>query len=190
MKRLKLILASSSPRRRELMEYTGIPFEVKVSDAEEASEGAPEWLVTENARLKGAAVAAMHPDAVVLSSDTLVYLPDTGKVLGKPRNEEEAVSMLLSMQGRWHEVYTGVCVMHEGRQDVRYDKARVLFDPLTEDTIRKYVATGEPMDKAGSYALQGRGGMFVRAIDGSYSCVIGLPMATVREMLMPYGLID
>lgn len=186
---MKLLLASSSPRRRELMSYTGIPFEVQVSDADELETGDPETLVRENARLKGMAVAKSHPEDVVLSADTLVYLPDQDKVLGKPRSEQEAVDMLLSMQNRWHEVYTGVCVICGGKMETRVDKARVLFDPLSEDTIRWYVSTHEPMDKAGSYALQGIGGMFVRAIEGSYSCVIGLPMATVRDMLLPYGLI-
>lgn len=187
-KTLKLLLASSSPRRRELMGYTGIPFEVVVSEAEELSEGAPDELVRENARLKGMAVAKDHPQDVVLSADTLVYLPHTGKVLGKPRTQEEAVDMLLSMQGRWHEVYTGVCVICGEETHTHVDVARVLFDELDESTIRRYVQTGEPMDKAGAYALQGTGGMFVRAIEGSYSCVIGLPMSAVRHMLMPYGL--
>ena len=186
---LKLYLASSSPRRRELMGYTGIPFEIKVSDADELADGAPDELVRENARRKGRAVAAHCPDDVVLSADTLVYLPDEQTVLGKPRNKEDAVRMLKSMQGKWHEVYTGVCVIGPMGEDVRVDVAKVLFDPLTDETIRQYVDTGEPMDKAGSYALQGVGGMFVRRIEGSYSCVIGLPMATVRDMLMPYSLI-
>ena len=186
---MKLYLASSSPRRRELMGYTGIPFEVKVSDADELSVGTPHELVRENARRKGAAVSALCPRDVVLSADTLVYLPDTKAVLGKPRDKQDAVRMLKAMQGRWHEVYTGVCVKCGDKEDVRVDVARVLFDPLSDDTIMRYVESGEPMDKAGSYALQGTGGMFVRAIEGSYSCVIGLPMATVRDMLLPYGLI-
>ena len=97
--------------------------------------------------------------------------------------------MLKMMQGRWHEVYTGVSVRMGDREETRVDVASVLFDPLSEEAIRTYVESGEPMDKAGSYALQGVGGMFVRKIEGSYSCVIGLPMATVREMLLPYGLI-
>ena len=186
---MKLYLASSSPRRRELMGYTGIPFEVKVSDAEEIETGEPDVLVRENARLKGQAVSRMHPEDVVLSADTLVYLPDEKLVLGKPRDKEDAVRMLKMMQGRWHEVYTGVCVRMGDREETRVDVASVLFDPLSEEAIRTYVESGEPMDKAGSYALQGVGGMFVRKIEGSYSCVIGLPMATVREMLLPYGLI-
>lgn len=186
---MKLYLASSSPRRRELMGYTGIPFEVKVSDAEELETGTPRELVLENARRKGAAVSEWCPSDVVLSADTLVYLPYTGEVLGKPRDKADAVRMLKAMQGKWHEVYTGVCVICNGKEDVRVEVARVLFDPLSDETIRRYVDSGEPMDKAGAYALQGTGGMFVRAIEGSYSCVIGLPMATVRDMLLPYGLI-
>lgn len=171
------------------MGYTGIPFEVKVSDAEEIETGAPDELVRENARLKGQAVSRLYPDDVVLSSDTLVYLPDQNLVLGKPRDREDAIRMLRMMQGKWHEVYTGVCVRRGETEETRVDVARVLFDPLSDETICRYVDTGEPMDKAGSYALQGVGGMFVRKIEGSYSCVIGLPMATVRDMLLPYGLI-
>ena len=161
---------------------------MKVSDADELSTGAPDELVRENARRKGAAVSRMYPDGVVLSADTLVYLPHEDRVLGKPRDREDAFRMLKAMQGRWHEVYTGVCVRMGDREDVRVDCARVLFDPLGDETIRRYVESGEPMDKAGAYAIQGTAGMFVRAVEGSYSCVIGLPMATVREMLLPYGL--
>lgn len=186
---MELYLASSSPRRRELMSYTGIPFQVVVSDAEEMEHGDPETLVRENARLKGEAVAKNNPDKVVLSADTLVYLPGENKVLGKPRTREEARDMLRSLSGNWHEVYTGVCVRCGEKEETKVDKARVLFDELSEETISRYVDSNEPMDKAGAYALQGLGGMFVRAIEGSYSCVIGLPMATVRQMLLPYGLI-
>ena len=136
---MKLYLASSSPRRRELMGYTGIPFEVKVSDAEEIETGEPDVLVRENARLKGQAVSRMHPEDVVLSADTLVYLPDEKLVLGKPRDKEDAVRMLKMMQGRWHEVYTGVCVRMGDREETRVDVASVLFDPLSEEAIRTYV---------------------------------------------------
>ena len=182
----KLILASSSPRRRELMGYTGIPFEVITAETEELKTGAPEELVMENAARTAAAVAESHPGRLVLGADTVVYLQ--GRVLGKPRDEKEAAEMLLLLSGAWHTVYTGVCLIRDGYRDVRIDQSRVQFVPLSRDTISRYIATGEPMDKAGAYALQGRGGMFVRRIEGSYSNVIGLPMALVRDMLIKAGM--
>lgn len=182
-----LILASSSPRRKELLGYTGIPFRVITADAEEMTRGAPDALVRENARRKARAVWNGHPGSIVLGADTVVY--QDGRVLGKPRGEAEAREMLRCLSGSWHAVYTGVCVIGpEGKEDVRSDESRVLFVPLEEETIRRYVETGEPMDKAGAYAVQGIGGMFVSRIEGSYSNVIGLPMALTRDMLRAAGL--
>ena len=181
-----LILASASPRRRELMGYTGIPFEVITADAEETKEGGPEALVMENARRKARAVWEKHPGNVVLGADTVVY--QDGQVLGKPRNREDAVRMLHRLSGAWHQVYTGVCVIgKDGAEDVRFDLSRVLFSPLEEETILRYASSREPMDKAGAYALQGVGGMYVERIEGSYSNVIGLPMALTRSMLRAAG---
>ena len=180
------ILASASPRRRELAGYMGIPFDVITADTEEISRGEPEELVEENARRKARAVWEKHPDRIVLGADTIVY--QNGLVLGKPRDEAQAREMLSRLSGAWHTVYTGVCVIRAGREDVRAEQSEVLFVPLDEAAIARYVKTGEPMDKAGAYALQGRGGMFVKRIEGSYSNVIGLPMATVREMLLAAGI--
>lgn len=182
-----LILASSSPRRKELMGYTGLPFTVVTADAEEIKQGLPEALVMENARRKARAVAANHPGHTVIGADTVVF--QEGRVLGKPRDEQDAVNMLTHLAGAWHTVYTGVCVIAaDGREDVRFDASKVLFSALSQDDILRYVRTGEPMDKAGAYALQGIGGMYVRRIEGSYSNVIGLPMALVRDMLKEAGI--
>lgn len=168
------------------MGYTGIPFEVITAEAEETKEGGPEALVTENARRKARAVWNAHPGRTVLGADTVVFL--SGRVLGKPRDEEDAVRMLRQLSGAWHQVYTGVCVIgKDGAEDVRFDLSRVLFTALEEETIRRYVRTGEPMDKAGAYALQGVGGMYVERIEGSYSNVIGLPLALTRRMLRDAG---
>lgn len=184
-----LILASSSPRRKELMGYTGIPFEVITAEAEETGAGRPEELVMENARRKAGAVAEQHPGRLTLGADTIVYLDEDDQVLGKPRDRADAARMLALLSGAWHTVYTGVCVIApDGRQFVRHDASRVLFTPLTPEEIDRYIATGEPMDKAGAYALQGKGGMFVERIEGSYSNVIGLPMALVRRMLLDAGM--
>ncbi|MBQ9265302.1 MAG: septum formation inhibitor Maf [Clostridia bacterium] len=182
-----LILASSSPRRRELMGYTGIPFEVITADAEELKTGEPDKLVMENARRKAKAVWDKHPGRVVLGADTIVY--QHGKVLGKPRDEKEAAQMLHDLSGAWHAVYTGVCVIRpDGEEDVRVDISKVQFVPLEDEVIQAYVKTKEPMDKAGAYALQGIGGMYVQRIEGSYSNVIGLPMALARDMLRQAGI--
>lgn len=183
----RLLLASSSPRRRELLAGMGVPFEVVVSSAEEIESGAPDELVLGNARLKGLAVANEHPDAVVLAADTIVYL--NNQVLGKPRDRADAARMIHMLSGAWHEVYTGVYVAGNGREDARLAVSRVKFDLLTEDEIQRYVETDEPMDKAGAYALQGRGGMFVESIEGSYSNIIGLPMSLTRQMLNRQGFI-
>lgn len=183
---MTLILASSSPRRKELLSMAGIPFEAITAEAEELKEGEPERLVTENARRKARAVARLHPGRPVLGADTVVFL--NGRVLGKPRDGEDAVRMLRALSGAEHTVYTGVCLIGaDGREDTRADESKVRFSHLEEDVIRRYVQTGEPMDKAGAYALQGRGGMFVERIEGSYSNVIGLPLALVRRMLREAG---
>ena len=181
-----LILASASPRRRELLTYTGLPFDVICADADEIKTGSPETLVMENARRKAKAVAARHPGRIVIGADTIVY--QDGRVLGKPMDETDARNMLRQLSGRGHMVYTGVCVISvDGRENVNVDASRVEFVPLSEEAIDWYIATGEPMDKAGAYAVQGRAGMFVCRIEGSYSNVIGLPMALVRKMLKAAG---
>ena len=169
------------------MGYTGLPFEVITADAEELKTGEPETLVMENARRKARAVGAQHPGRVILGADTIVY--QNGVILGKPKDEAEARRMLGALAGAWHTVYTGVCVIDgAGREIVRHDESRVRMVPLTAEEIDRYVATKEPMDKAGAYALQGIGGMFVQRIEGSYSNVIGLPMALVRDMLKETGM--
>ena len=177
-----LILASASPRRRELMGYTGLPFQVITADAAEIKEGKPEYLVTENAKRKARAVWEKHSGSLVLGADTVVYL--NGRVLGKPRDRQDAFEMISLLSGNWHQVFTGVCLIDaSGKEEIRFDESRVKFSPLTEREIAKYVETGEPMDKAGAYAVQGIAGLFVERIEGSYSNVIGLPLSLVRDML-------
>jgi septum formation protein len=184
-----LILSSASPRRRELMGMTGLPFEVITADAEELKTGAPQALVMENARRKARAVADKHPGRMVLGADTVVYLQ--GQVLGKPKDSEDAKRMLRMLSGQWHQVFTGVCVISaQGREDTRCDETRVLFSRLSEEDITRYVLSKEPADKAGAYAVQGMGGMYVERIEGSYSNVIGLPMHLVRRMLRDAGVRD
>ncbi len=168
------------------MAYTGLPFRVITAEAEEIKAGEPETLVTENARRKARAVWEQYADSAVLGADTIVY--QDGAVLGKPRDQADAKAMLRSLSGAWHMVYTGVCVIRpDGQADVRCAASRVQFVPLTDADIDWYIATGEPMDKAGAYAVQGRAGMYVSRIEGSYSNVIGLPMHLVRDMLRQAG---
>ncbi len=177
----EMILASASPRRKELLSSMGIPFCVMVADAREATDGEPAGLVMENARRKAQAVHAMHPGRMILGSDTVVCID--GQVLGKPKDENDAFRMLKSLQGRQHQVYTGVCLIANGKEDTRCDCTHVTFSPLTDEDIRWYIATKEPMDKAGAYAIQGIAGMYVEKIHGSFSNVIGLPTSLVRQML-------
>lgn len=178
----KIVLASGSPRRKEILETMGIPYVVDVSDADEAFIGMPAETVMELSKRKALAVAKHHADAVVLAADTLVFAEH---VLGKPKTEEAARAMLRELSGKWHSVFTGVTLINteSGKRISRADETRVHFVQMTDDEIDAYVATGEPLDKAGAYGIQGRAGMFIDRIEGSYSNVVGLPMALVRDML-------
>jgi len=177
----RLILASGSPRRRELLELCGIPFECFTPEVDENCEGNPEERVALLARRKAEAAGRMFPDRIALAADTLVF--SKGIVLGKPKTYKDAESMLKLLSGSTHMVYTGVCVIGEGRVLLDYDSTQVRFSSLDDSVIHDYVRSKEPMDKAGAYGIQGRAGMFVESIVGSYSNVVGLPMALVRKML-------
>ena len=181
-----LILASASPRRLELLSLFGIPFEAIPSAAEENAPGDGRQQVASIARAKCDEVAARFPHRFVLAADTLVCVDNL--VLGKPKSEAEAQAMLQALSGRWHEVHTGVCLRGPGGYfHLQAETTRVEFDTLNAETIRRYVQTGEPMDKAGAYAIQGISGIFVTRIEGSPSNVIGLPLALVRTMLTDAG---
>ena len=181
-----IILASGSPRRKELLGLMGVLFEVVSLDTDESCNGSPSERVCSLALRKAEEVYKLYRDRLILAADTLVARD--GQVLGKPSSFDEAVSMLLSLSDGWHEVYTGVCLLDGsgGRKSVAYDRTQVRFSYLDEQMAAAYVKTGEPMDKAGAYAIQGRGGMFVEEIRGSASNVIGLPMALVRKMLQDF----
>lgn len=179
----RIILASASPRRRELMELAGYDFEVICADIVEAvpENVQPQEVVMSLALQKAQAVAAENEDAVVVGSDTVVALD--GKILGKPHSESEACEMLRLLSGRTHKVFTGVAVVGDGKAKNFFDETDVEFDPLGEDEIKKYVATGEPMDKAGAYGIQGKGSVLVKRINGDFFNVMGLPIAKLyREM--------
>ncbi|MEK5026411.1 Maf family protein [Paenibacillus sp. FSL M7-1046] len=187
-----IILASGSPRRRELLSLLGLPFEVISSDADESTppDFTPEMIVRSLALRKAEAVvhAAGKRNAVIVGSDTIVVLDD--KVLGKPVDEQDSRVMLGLLQGKTHQVYTGVaCIgLPEGKILVEHRVTSVTMRALSEAEISAYIATGEPADKAGSYAIQGLGATLVEKIEGCYFNVVGLPLSLLGRMLSRVGI--
>jgi septum formation protein len=189
----RIYLASQSPRRRELLQQIGVGFELLVPDVNEAplAREAPADYVARIARIK-AEVAWMRvmegklPRLPVLAADTTVALGRS--ILGKPADREEAQTMLARLSGRRHRVYTAVAVAFGGRLEQRLSATTVQFRALTEREIRHYAASGEPLDKAGAYAIQGRAAAFVSALSGSYSGVMGLPLYETAGLLADFGI--
>jgi septum formation protein len=184
-----LVLASASPRRAELLAAAGIEFTVLAFDIDETplTDEGPEAHVRRLAEEKARAAAAQRPDAIILGADTVVVVD--GRILGKPTDAEDAGAMLGALSGRAHEVITGVALIAPAdtagpaAAAIAIARTQVWFFPLTDAEISWYVASGEPMDKAGAYAIQGLASRFVERIDGSYSNVVGLPVALVYRML-------
>ena len=182
----RLILASASPRRRELLSLTGLSFTVDAPDVDETCTLPPREAVVELSRRKAVAAAALHPGCAVLAADTLVSVDD--EALGKPRDKADAFRMLRALAGRWHQVYTGVTVIGaDGVIRSEADAPDVHFEFMADEAIRRYIATGEPADKAGAYAVQGIAGMWIDQLRGSHTNVIGLPMALTRRLLEDSG---
>ncbi|MDO4475115.1 MAG: Maf family protein [Eubacteriales bacterium] len=178
----RIILASGSPRRKELLELAGIPFEVIVSDAEEHTEKRlPGEIVEELSAIKAQAVAKDHPGRLVLGSDTVVV--KDGKILGKPKDKEEAIEMIRSIQGTFHEVYTGVTFMRDEWKCSFHEAARVEVYPMSEEEIMDYVDSGDSMDKAGAYGIQGMFARHIKGIEGEYQTIVGLPIGRVWQEL-------
>ncbi len=182
-----LILASASPRRREICDLLGIRYTVCPATGELPMDAqlSPEEAILRVARGKATAVAAAHPQAVVLGADTAVVVDD--EILGKPQNEDDAKAMLRRLSGRTHRVITGVWVCGDGYNDGFADSAEVTFFPLSEADIAAYVATGEPMDKAGAYAVQGFGARYICGIHGDFYTVMGLPSGRLYRFLHRLG---
>lgn len=179
-----LILASSSSRRQELLREAGIAIEVRPPRiAEERTAGEdPVHYACRLAREKAEAVARKFPGRYVLGADTIVVVDD--HVLEKPRNAEDAARMLRLLSGRAHHVTTGVSLVDpSGKTDTRFSTARVYFRKLEEPEIQRYIESGEPMDKAGAYAIQGGAAAWIHHVDGEYANVVGLPLSLVKEML-------
>ncbi|MCB1152571.1 septum formation inhibitor Maf [bacterium] len=179
----RLVLASASPRRSAMLGDLGLRFEIHPAHIDESllPDEAPEAHAERLARAKAVTIAKEHPDALVLGVDTIVLID--GRVLGKPKDVPDAEAMLATIAGRTHTVCTAYAItaVDAGIEHVRLVKSRVTLRELSPERIAKYVATGEPMDKAGSYAIQGLGAAFVRAVEGSYTCVVGLPLCEFCE---------
>jgi septum formation protein len=183
--RHRLILASASPRRRELLSQLGIPFEVVVAQVTEHEDPAtdPRVMVAHNAALKADWVAGLHPDSVVLGADTTVFLD--GKSINKPRDLDEARSILRRLSGREHTVFTGVAV-RRAASGLRVDQgvaSRVMFKPFGDPVIEEYIRMVDTLDKAGAYSVQEHSGMIISGYQGSLSNIMGLPMEATKQIL-------
>jgi septum formation protein len=190
----QLVLASASPRRQELLRNAGIPFVVQETNIpEQPREGeSPKACAERLAWEKATDVFRQRPDDVVLGADTIVVVE--GQILGKPSDEADAARMLRLLSGRTHQVITGVCLLGSPAklrtdfEDTRSENTLVTFDTITDEDIRSYIATGEPMDKAGAYAIQGIASRWIPRIEGDYFNVVGLPVSLVFRMLRELGL--
>ncbi|MFI3313031.1 MAG: Maf family protein [Eubacteriales bacterium] len=185
---MKLILGSQSPRRRELLARLGLEFDIKVADIDETMDGAiaPKVEVARISKEKALEIGRISPeDALIITADTIVVLDE--KVLGKPKSSEDAVSMLTALSGREHQVMTAVTLGKDGQFDTFVETTSVTFRQVLPHEIACYVASGEPLDKAGSYGIQGLGGAFVAGIQGDYYNVMGLPICALSQRLRAHG---
>lgn len=190
---MELILASGSPRRKEILENMGYSFTVKTFGCSEElpAETKPEDAAGILAKRKALAAfdklkESGNTDFTVIGSDTVVA--SDGEILGKPKNKNDALCMLLKLSGKTHSVYTGVCVKNENFEEVFVNETKVEFYPLSEEMCRRYIETGEPMDKAGAYGIQGLGSVLVKSIDGDFFSVMGLPAAQTARVLNKAGI--
>jgi septum formation protein len=185
----KIVLASSSPRRADLLKQAGLVFDIMVSAVDETPDPglAPDELVELLALRKADAVAAGLNNGLVIGADTVVV--QAGRILGKPSGPQEAAAMLRLLQGSGHEVYTGVALVDAASREtlVGHELTRVFFNSLTEEEISRYIATGEPLDKAGAYGVQGLAALFIYRLEGCYTNVVGLPLARLARMLKQIG---
>ena len=184
-----IILASASPRRAEILNQLGLDFELIPSEVSETipnQSAFPNDLVTKLAWRKASNVAGKIERGLVIGADTLVVLGET--IFGKPSDSDEAVKMLSILNGKTHSVYTGIAMIQvpSGQTEVGYSKTKVKFKTFSLEEIRFYVATGEPLDKAGAYGIQGKGGVLVEAIEGCYFNVVGLPLSKLADMLRKF----
>lgn len=188
VKVLKIILASASPRRRELLQQIGLQFEVNPASGEELiTETDPVLVVEELSRQKAMEIAGkVKEDGIIIGADTIVTFKN--KIMGKPRDEEDAIEMLSQLSGKSHEVYTGVTAIkieNEASEIITFSEStEVVFYPVDKEEICAYISTKEPMDKAGAYGIQGKGAAFVKEIHGDYNNVVGLPLARLYQEVL------
>ena len=182
-----IVLASGSPRRKQLLEMLRIPFRVVPPDVDEhvLSGESPDAYVTRLSRAKAQAVAPRAPGDVILAADTTVVLG--GKIFEKPTSPAHAVQMLEQLQGKTHEVLTAVAVAQDGKLEQALDVSRVTFRAIDRQTLQEYVATGEPLDKAGAYAIQGLGAPLIERVEGDFFGVMGLPLRLALDLLAKFG---
>ena len=185
----KIVLASASPRRQELLKHIGITdFDIRVPEADESYPAhlSPRQIVEHISRSKAEAAAALcSDDEIVITADTMVFLDDAR--LGKPADEADALQMLSALQGRHHTVCTGITVRRGEESITESESTDVYFRPLSREEILSYIRTGEPLDKAGAYGIQGRGALLVERINGDYFNVVGLPVLRLSRMLERFG---
>ena len=183
-----LILASQSPRRKELLERCHVRFTTEVADIDETLDPSVslEEAMEDLAWRKAEKIFEKHPDSVVIGADTIVVLDQ--EVLGKPKDEEDAFRMLSELSGNTHQVMTGVCIVSSEKKITFCDSSDVEFYPLTEQQIRDYISTKEPMDKAGAYGIQGEGFFLIRKIDGDFYSIMGFPAARVLRALKEFDI--
>lgn len=185
---MKLILASGSARRRELLELMGYDFEVRITNADEnINLCAPGEYVEKLALRKARDVFSAQPDACVVGCDTIVWLD--GEIIGKPTNAEDAFCILKKLSGRQHTVYTGIAVLAGNSMQVLHDETQVKFTRLSDEELRAYISTGDPLDKAGAYGIQGPGSILVERVDGCYFTVMGLPNPLLYAALRSVGVL-
>ena len=172
-----IILASASPRRKEILELADLKFDVMPSDAQEiTTKTAPNEVVMELASLKAKDIyKKSEKQSMIVGADTVVAYQ--GQILGKPTDEVDAKRMLTMLSGQTHEVYTGVCIIEDGKTKTFYEETKVTFYEISDEQIDHYIKTGEPMDKAGSYGIQGKAAVFIKGIEGDYYNVVGFPIA-------------
>lgn len=172
-----IILASASPRRKEILELADLKFDVMPSDAQEiTTKTAPNEVVMELASIKAKDIyKKSEKQSMIVGADTVVAYQ--GQILGKPTDEADAKRMLTMLSGQTHEVYTGVCVIEDGKTKTFYEETKVTFYEISDEQIDHYIKTGEPMDKAGSYGIQGKAAIFIKGIEGDYYNVVGFPIA-------------
>ena len=186
-----LVLASTSPRRQQVVSQWGVPFSIDAPDGEEPSPRigeSPEEYALKSAYAKGAGVARRHPGKAVIGADTIVTAD--GEILRKPLHADTALAMLKSLAGRTHSVITAVSVfLPDGSEEVFSDRADVTFYAWPEEVLAAYVRTGEPLDKAGAYAIQGQGAFLAERIEGSWSTVVGLPVSMTAALLVRRGVL-